>query len=322
MTYKTSIGRRPDLENMPVPGLEKLIANKIFPVQKVANKSGKAYFRSLVTKVAASTDQRQAGTAPETTYLTATNKDFSVSPVEKRYGLEYHEVDNYGGIEATDNAGGEGAKTSVIEAIENQAVAIVLGGAGTAVTDEVIRVVDQAKKKVKRYAGRLVVIMSEECYGNVMTYPDIRRRLRSFTSVQPADNEQILTLNRVLLAMVLGVEEVIIGDDEYWGAIIGEGAAAVNYAERMAIARIAPDTENSHRMKPVYGKDITYFPSDETRFEVSSFPDDNEKANKYDGTAWHQYMVYNPGACQVLTGITRQDILENEEDPEDPEEES
>lgn len=300
---RTANSTRPDLRDMVIPGLEKLIAHQVLPVLRVDKKKHKIYYRQLVPIEPADTTQRTPDTAPETTFLTATSTDYEVKPVEKRYGLEFHEVDNYGGIDVADLAGGEGAKTSVLETIEGQIRDFTLGGSPTAVAaDALIAAVKTAKEAIKRYAGRLVIVCSETAYNNMMTYLDVQDRLVRMTSVQPADNTQLLQLRKTLLMTILEVEDILIGDDQYWAVTASE----VNYAERAAVVKIAPEGERTENRQPVWAKDVVYYPQDDSMFEMASFADENVKANKYDATAWHIPLAFNAGACQVLSGIVSQ----------------
>lgn len=303
--YKTSNGPRPDLRDQQVPGLENLIAPVVLPVLKVRNKTGRIYYRDLVTKAKPSTSKRTDDTAPETTFLNSTYIDFSCSPIEKRYGINYDEVENYGGIEAADLAGGEGAKTSIAEQIERNVAKFILGGSTTtAAGDTLIDKVEAAKVKVKRFAGRLAVVMSDAAFQKAMTYPDVVARLRMFRAVTPADNAQVLALKKTLLAMVLEVDDIIIGDDEYWA----ETVESTDLSARLAVLKIAPSDDNSIKLKPVFARLITYFPDDSSPYEVTSFPDDNVKANKYDGTAWNQTAAFNSAACQVISGLEKKPV--------------
>lgn len=295
MPNMTQEGRRPDLENLEINGTEQYIADQIFPAFHVTQKAGKLNYQGLV-KQGAATKGRQAGEALTTTYLAKASVDWAVASIEKRHGIPYDEVENYGGIEAADAAGGEGARLSVMDAIEADAAAAILGGEGTAVeAGKFIEAVKAAKKAVKRYAGKTVLVVSQSVYDIITELDEVLDRANLFTSVTPADNEQIVALKRTILAMILEVDDILVGDDEFWGVEA--------YANRAAIIKVAPEDINSHIRKAVFAKQLVYYPADGTRYEIFSFPDNGDKANKYDATAWSKIQIFNAGARVLLTNI-------------------
>lgn len=289
---KTQNSRRPDLETLPLAGTEGYIADQIFPVFHVGQKAGKMNYQTLVAKTAA-TGNRAAGTALATTYLAKASADWAVAKKEARYGVPFDEVENYGGIESADEAGGEGAKLSVMDAIEADAVSVVFSGTGTAVTaGGFVAAVKAAKNKIKRYVGKTVLVLSQTAYDAICEDESVQDRVTLFTSVTPADNEQILALKKTILCMALEIDYILIGDDEFWG---GENASKV------ALVKVAPADVNSHIRKAVFAKQLAYYPADGSRFEIVSFPDDNDKANKYDATAYYKLQVFNTGAVALMT---------------------
>lgn len=303
-TEKTQTGDRPDLRNAVIPGTEKFIAGLIFPPMRVKLKSTYESYAALPPLDTAA--QRKRGSAAITeTELAGSKILYTVESIEKRFSIPYSEVENYGGIEAADNAGGMGAKLKVMEEIEKDAAAALLNGASDtiAVTD-MIKAVKAAKKKIKHYAGKTCLALSETAYDAVCTYPEVRAAIKRFTSVQPADNAQILALKKTILAMVFEVDEIFIGDDTYWAATLTTGS--VNLAERAAVFKLTDSGEVSHKLFPSFAKDAVYYPYDDTPYKISSFAHDDDKKNKYDAELWHQIVVFNKGACAILTGITEQ----------------
>jgi hypothetical protein len=298
---KTQNANRPDLAALPIAGTEQYIAGSIFPVFHVTQKAGKMNYQTLTAKGKA-TQNREAGTALATTYLAKASVDWAVVSEEKRYGIPYAEVENYGGIEAADQAGAEGAILSVMDAIETSAVTAVLGGAGTAVEKgRFVAAVKAAKAKIKRYTGKTVLVLSQTAYDTVCEFEDVQERVSLFTSVTPADNEQIVALKKTILCMALEIDDILIGDDEFWGV---EGKA-----DRAALVKVSPEDINSHMRKAVFGKNLVYYPADGSQFLVSSFADDNDKANKYDAESFYKIQIFNAGACAVLTGISEENAV-------------
>lgn len=304
---ETTLGRRSDLEVAPLPGTEKYVMSKVIPALPKKEKTGTLYYSTLVSANADTQTPNAGDVALTTTYLTASETDFAVAGIADRFGIKFAEVDSYGGINAADQAGGEGAKLSVMNKLEKLTRNALMAKAGTAQTGAIMADIKIAVKKIKRYKGRKVIVMSESTFDAVKTYPDVRAAIKAFPAYQMADQYNIFELNAAAAASLFNVDEVIIGDDDFWAATETISAVEYNFAQRIAVLAVAPPEIDSHRMQAVFAKEVQYYPGD-SRFELTAFPDYNFEANKYDCKAWSKIVVFNADACQVITGVVEQAI--------------
>ena len=114
---KTQNADRPDLEAIQVNPVLGYIGGRIFPTVNVGEKTGTVYYKTLTADSDAQTS-RSSESAPSRTMLTDSSTTFTCAEVIKRYGVDYAEVGNMGGIENADKLGGMASKRSVMRAIE------------------------------------------------------------------------------------------------------------------------------------------------------------------------------------------------------------
>ena len=304
MNRRTEIGRREDLERIEVNWPEGYIGLRLFPKLDRMKQTGTVYYAAL-TADAAAESTRSKGTAPTTVLLSASRTTYSCAERVKRYGVAFDEVDNIGGIAQADRLGAMASKRSVMRAFEDLVVdEVMAGSADASVSSDLITKVTAAKKAIKRYKGRTAFVTSDTTFHAAMTDTEVAARLATFTSVTPADNAQILALKRTLLAMVLEVDEVLIGDDDHWYVATAGGSNNVNIQGRGLVVQLPPVEEESHTMDPVLGKTVFYLPDGVQPFILETHPNEDEKANKYDAQYYVDVMTLNASAAYLLDGIT------------------
>lgn len=302
---RTREGVRPDLAELEVNSPQGYIANMLIPVDRRGKKSGTLYYQEVVADSAAETD-RTVGTAPTRVILANTSTTYTAAELIKGYYMPWEEVGSYDNIAIADKVGGKAAKRSVMRAQEDAAVTLTLarGAADADVGTDFLGAIATAKAAVKRYAGKLVFVCSESVFRTIMESQTIQNRMANFTSVRPVDNQAALSLDKVLLAIILGVEDVVIGDDAHWAKATAGASSNIDVSDRAAILKIAPPEEASEKLDPVWAKCIQYWPEDATTpYEINSFPDNDERSNKYDAIVWQDPTVYNADGCYVLEGI-------------------
>lgn len=297
MDFKTQTSRRPDLEALAVNEPEGYIGNRIFPVLNVRQKAGTIYYRTVVSDAAAQTG-RTLGAAPTRTMVADSNTTFAAVEAIKRYGVAKSEVEQMGGVEASDKLGGCASKRSVQRKIEDLQAAVLLDGTSYAAAEDITgNIVDgliAAALDVKRYSGKLAFVCSTSIYRWLILQTEIKALLsRSFTNLSA---EQVMSLQpEVFKAILQGLfqfDEVLIGDDDHW-AIAGQEDAA-------AVVKLPPPEEFSHKMDPVLGKTVLYLPDGNQPFEIESNYDEDVKVNNYDATAWLLTKELNSGAKKVV----------------------
>lgn len=297
----TSDGIRPALADIPVNDPHGYIGQRIYPNLTRTKKSGTLYYGTLTADAAAQED-RSLGTAPVCTNLAASNTTFTCTEITKRYGVPASTVDELGGIEAADMKGAKGAKRSVMRGIEDDIAAATLKGSHSAndVGTDIMGAFRAAKNSVKRYAGDLVAVMSETAFWQILEDDDVVTRLNRYNSVTPADNSQILGLKKTLLAMVLEIDEILIGDDDHWAATVD----GTDLSTRAAIVKAPPaGFDEIMEMDPIYGCAVQYEPEDGRDISIESYADRDDKNNKYTATTWRNLKTLNSGALYLLSGI-------------------
>lgn len=297
MSWKTQIGRRPDLEALEVNPVIGYIGNEVYPVITVGEKAGKIYYKTLTADAAAQTS-RTAGTAPTRTLLTDSNLDFSCAEVIKSYGVAKSEVKQMGGIENADQLGGKASKRSVQRAQEDAQAAKLMSAARYAAAldvssnpfDGILWKLDD----VRRYSGRKALVFSERSFRAFINNTETKARLvYSFRDVPAADMlAKTPAVMAKMLAGFLAIDQVLIGDDNHW-AISGREDAA-------AIVVLPPKEEFSHKMDPVLGKTIVYLPDGEQPYEIESYPLLDAKVNSYDCTGWYDIEEFNAAASVLV----------------------
>lgn len=292
--YETQRGLRPDLAAIEVNAPESYIGFRLYPQVAVQQKQGRAYYQTLTADSAAQTN-RNAGEAPTRTLLTPTSATWTATEFIKRYGVTRSEAKEFGGIEIADKIGATGSKRSVMRAIEDTIATQALTGDTTDISGGAVEGLSDAAQSVKRYAGRLAFVCSHAVYRHLVNLKEITDKLG--WTCKPMEAADILSLNsNVFINMLKGVfafDEILIGDDNHWD---DEGKAVV--------CKLPDPGEFSHKLDPVLGKTMTFYPDGEQPYEVESFYDDDDKVNNYDCSAWLNVKELNADAKVVVDGLS------------------
>jgi hypothetical protein len=104
---------------------------------------------------------------------------------------------------------------------------------------------------------------------------------------------------KMLLAGILGVDEVLVGDDNHWGTDVGASGIGCNGV----FLALPGEDEFSHKLDPVLGKLVQYLPDGKQPYIVESWYSDNLKENIYDAEVWYSIEEYNAEAAYVLTDL-------------------
>jgi hypothetical protein len=302
--YQTENGRREDLEALPTNPVLGFIGNEIYPVVNTREKTGTIYYRTLTADGAAQTG-RAAGAAPTRTLLTDSDTTFTTAEVIKRYGVVRDEVKQMGGIAQADALGGTASKRSVQRAIEEAiADAVLLNGSATVadILDSFIERAQIGLEAIRRYPGEKALVCSHTIFNRIMRYTEITDRFNlSSLAISGASAEAVVGRRpealRMVLAGILGVDRVLVGDDDQWYD------SDVAKQDRAALCVLPDAAEFSHKMDPVLGKNMLYLPDGQQPFVVESHYDPDVYVNNYDASAWYQLQTLNAGALYILDGI-------------------
>jgi len=306
---KTKRGERPDLAAVvdPNPYLG-YIGNKVLPKVQVNQKTGSVYYQTLQNDSAAQTG-RNAGTAPTAVNIAESATTFSTAERVKRYQVSYDESAQMG-VENADIQGALASKRSVENALEEAIAAALFEGASStaAVGTSFITAAQGALNTIKRYPGRKALVTSYSTFNKIMRTTEVVNRFGlSSAAVTGIDALAIVGRNpealKMLLASIIGVDEVLVGDDSIWG----KNSARL---DRVAVVALPDPSNFSHKMGPVLGKTVIFLPDGKNEVLIQSFPEDLNLANYYDALSWFDVKVLNTGAAVILTGLS--DVIADE----------
>lgn len=297
---RTEDGNRPDLAAIPVNRPENYIGMTIFPMLKVREKAGKIYYTAVMSDSSAETD-RDVGASLSSTYLAASNLDYSVGKYEKRYACPWDEVEQMGGIEATDALGAKGSKRSVMRAIEDAHAAVVFDGTSYSgasdVSSAILAGISNAATSLKQVKGKTALVISNYLFNQMIQAPEVKNLMfRSFAGLTP---QQVLSLDKdafvTCMQGLYPVDMILIGDDDHWKLSGKEDA--------FALVKLADPDETSHKLDAIYGKTIVYYGKDnpEEPFELSSYPENDNHCNCYDAVSYADIEEFNSTGKVVLT---------------------
>jgi len=303
MDYYTQTADRPDLAQLDVNLPEGYIGTTIVPVREVGEKAGSAAYATLTAATAAQTG-RVAGVAPTTTQIANSAHAWACTEIIERAGVTPDEAKQMGGIDKADKVGSDWAKRSVLSAREALIVAQVLGTADGNFDAAKIRTDFQTGlQTIRQYPGRTALVgatitlkaMVQAILGTAGVGDAFARIVTGANAAEAAMGLSFDAWKRGV-ALFLGVDDVLAGDDDIWAA----GTAA----EKVALVKI----ENSgdplaHKYKPVFGKCIQFMPDGGNGFEVQSIADRLTLNNIYDAKLWADVEIYNAAAVYVFDGV-------------------
>lgn len=302
--FYTQTGERPDLAAVEVNTPEGYIASKILPIVPTVDKSGTIYYATITADAAAQTG-RSAGTAPTATQISDSSTTFSTAENVKRGAITPDEAKQMGGIAKADMVGSKWAKRQVMNALESDVCTLVLGGSADYTFDpaNLLKQAQVAKQAVRLYSGKTTLISSTQVVTNIVqsvladsTYGTPMSRLISGTSPTVAVEGMNFKNWVAGLAMFLGIDEVLLGDDTIWNATAVTG--------RFAIAKIDNSgDEMSHKWNPVFGKTYQFMPNGTNPWVIQSVADRVAVNNLYDAYLWMDTKVLNSGAMKLFSGV-------------------
>lgn len=303
MSFYTETGARPDLAAQDVNLPEGYIGTLIYPVVNVMEKAGSIAYATVTGDTTAQTG-RVAGAAPSVTQISNSATTWSCAEIIDRAGATPDEAKQMGGIEKADMVGSKWAMRQVLKARELLIAAKVLGTADNTFDPVKLRTdVQDAKQAIRLYPGKTSLVASSYVLNamvqNIASTANIGTAFaRIVTGVNAAEAAMGLSFEawKRGLAMFLGVDEVLAGDDAIWNS--------GTYAGKFAIAKI--DNSNdplSHKYMPVIGKTFTFIPDGGNGWEVQSVGDRTLINNFYDAKQWVNVVELNAAAVYVFDGV-------------------
>jgi len=302
--YKTETGRREDLEALETNPVIGYIGSQILPPVNTAEKTGTFYYQTLTGDDTAQTG-RTAGVAPTIELLGSNNTTYTATEIIERYGMVLAEVKQSGGLEVSDKICATAAKRSVQRAMEELIADAVLLQASSTVDDiesSLIAACNVGLNSIRRYPGRTAFVCSYTIFNRIMRYTEITGRFGlSSASISGVDAIDIIARRpaalKMLLAGILGVDEVLVGDDQQWYT------SDASKQTRAALVKLPDPDQFSHKMDPVFGKSFMYLPDGSQPYVIESFYNTDTRVNVYDASVWQNLVILNAGANYILTGI-------------------
>lgn len=306
--FQTQDGHRPDLELAladinPYLGA---IGTQIAPIAELPQKAGRIYYQVLQADAAAATN-RVITAAPARTNIGETSATFSTTERIKGYTIPRGSVKTqFGTIERADVAGARAALRSVLRSHESSVADALIGGASAeiaVVAGEFVKSAKAGLKAVRRYRGPKALVVGLTRFWNIMDSAEIVARFNSSSAALAGQTaEDVIARNanalRMILASVIGLDQVLIGDDDIWGDV-GEG-----YDDLAAIVALPDPSQDSEKVEPVFAKTLRYLPEGQAYpFRIESDYDFDTKLNAYDAILEDEVKVFNAGAAVVLTGL-------------------
>ena len=304
MDFYTETSERPDLAALEVNLPEGYIGTKIYPVVNVAEKAGSVAYATVTADATAETG-RVAGAAPLVTQVANSATTWACTEIIKRAGVTPDEVKQMGGIEKADAVGAKWSMRQVLKARELLIAAKVLGTADDTFDAAKLRTdMQTARQALRLYPGRTVLAAStftvNAMVQNIAAQAGVGAAFaRIVTGVNAAEAAMGLSFEawKRGLAMFLGVDDVLAGDDDIWNS--------GTYAGKFAIAKVdATNDPLSHKYIPVIGKAFTFLPDGGGNgWEVQSIGDRTLINNFYDAKLWVNVVELNAGAVYVFDGV-------------------
>jgi hypothetical protein len=305
MSFYTEEGERSALQSdIEVNAPEGYIGTKMMPVVPVSEKAGSMAYATVTAETAAQTG-RVAGSAPNPTQISNSAHAWACSEIIERAAITPDEVKQMGGIESADKIGFRWAMRSVLKAREALIAAVVLGDKDATFDPAKMRTqVQTALQTLRLYPGKTVLASSsmtlkamvQQIAGDTNAGPLFARIV---TGTNSAEAVLGLSIKAWLqgLAMFVGVDEVLAGDDAVWNA----GTCA----EKFSIVKV--DNTNdplSHKYLPILGKTITFIPDGTQGWELQGIADRTLINNFYDAKMWIDVETYNAGAVYTFDGVS------------------
>jgi hypothetical protein len=305
--YITQEGRREDLESLDTNPNLGYIGNLAYPVVSTTQKVGDIYAATLTADDAAQAGVAR-GTALLTVRLTESADAYSCASVEKRYAISRDEVKQMGGIEKADRIGAMASKRSVQRYVETALAAQLqtVGSHQTAahVAGSFLTEAQTALEAIHRYPGRKALMLGWSCFQGIMRFTEVLNQFSlAALAIGGGEAKDVLAGRpaalRMLLAGIIGVDEVLVGDDDHWGTNVGSSGIGCN----AVFLALPGEDEFSHKMDPVLGKMVQYLPDGKQPYIIESYYDLSLKENVYDAETWYSLEEYNSEAAYVLTDV-------------------
>lgn len=283
---------RPDLAQVDVHQVTPYIASRILPPLYVGQKVGNLYYMAVQADSAAQTG-RTLGAAPTAVTLAATSDTFSCAERIKRVQVPDSEIRLHGGnLQRAQESAARVGKRSICRSLEDAVEALLQAQSGEDILDSLLESIDTGIDAIQRVPGTLAFICGWTTFRRITRFSEITNTLLRTGVPTAAMAQSVRNIDAPTLASILGVQEVLVGDDDHWAA--GEA-----YLVKL------PDPSVDPVEVPQIGRVITYVPEEMGGgpFEMASYYDDQLITEVVDTRCWDDPEIYNATGIYKLYGI-------------------
>lgn len=297
--------RRPDLEALEY-ARPSYITDKIFPMLPVGMRQGTLYYQDLQSDVAAQTG-RTAGVAPTTTTAADAKTTYNLENDEfiDRQLIPDDAIAGLGGLDAAQQQRARVGKRAVGNAIEDLTAANVLGNGSVVYTDigaSIVQAVGIGYDALADLAGDgpIALVLSSRLYKLVKRYAEVVDRMK-YTGVIAKDVTDVRGVSRMQLAACLGVDEILVGNNEQWYT------QSATYQDRGALVMLPNGGVDPNEIAQV-GRTAWFsptggVPTDDKLFEVHTWYSEDKVSEIVDVRAYAEQHVLNVEHIYGLSGI-------------------
>ena len=271
------------------------IGHIFMPPFSVQEKVGDFSYRNITADSTAQTGRSNAA-APTIQTIDSSSTSFTCIETIDRINADTAEVLLHGGLANWQELAARVGKRNVLLVLEKLIAAQVLAGASSTVADilnDFIGAVETAYESVADYAnGQIALVGSRRVLRRVTKYAEVIARMLN-TGVILSSVKDVRNISNEQLAGVCGVDLVIEGPLDAWYT------ASATYQDHLAVIAIPDPT--AHPLEEVqFGRSVTY--DQDGIFEVSTYLDDNLRAETVDVASWQVLVNLNPECCYILDG--------------------
>lgn len=299
---------RPDiaagLTKTIMTGSARLIGHMIFPPVAVKEKASTLTFAKRNSGTA--TKNRAAGVTLTGTHNAQKSVAYVCDKYEDRAFVRTEDIIEFGGEQAAMNSTALVSGFAVAKETEKDSAALVINATTYAGALEIninapFAALTTAAVAVKRY-GTPVLVCSEYWLNELVASPIVAQSLLKLYGGKIIQ-EVVTGMPEAMKALgsVLGVADVLVGDNDFW--------KVESYEDAAAVVAIRPEVKDMNAMAvlksmPSFGCQPTFIPYEDASadkpFEVETAYDTGAKSNVVDVTAHTKSLIINGEGAQVV----------------------
>lgn len=292
---------RPDLEIEPVK-LPDYIGPRIFPWLGKQQAAGNLYYRDYVTDVSAQASRDTAAVAAiNVNTVAATSTAFAVAELRARERMSYDQIIGYKDKAAAELAMARAVKRSWYNAAELAvSAAVLVPGEGVTPVDATISCATVIETQAtllrdKGGAGKVALVVSNHNYVLLKRDPSVKERMRNTGVILGAGGDP-RAITQAQMAIVFGVDEVLVGPDSAWYTGVTAGSRG-NAALVVLPSDSMDPTEEVQLGRHIYFE----WGQDAKHFQIESFHDDATDTENVDAKGQTDLVVLNAELQTILT---------------------